>query len=297
MRKAFLLGAGLGTRLKPLTQTLPKPLIPFANRPLMTHVLDHCIAAGISDFAINTHHLHETWQQVFPEGTYRGATLTFFHEPLLLETGGGIKNIAEWIDGDPILVYNGDIITDLPIDRLMTSHMASNNVATLATQDHGPALHLSLQGHQITDIRGLVKGQSGTHQFTGIYCIDAEILDLIPAGEKISVIPAFLELIKRQQLGAYHVKGQPQWLDLGTREAYLEASFSLTPEIHPSAQVSPSAKITNSWIGARCNIAEGAQITDSILWDDSSVLADAQLTNCIVHSTSLVHGIHENADL
>lgn len=297
MRKAFLLGAGLGTRLQPLTNTLPKPLIPFANRPLITHVLDHCIAAGITDFAINTHHLHEAWGKAFPDGTYRGATLTFFHEPVLLETGGGIKNIAEWINGDPILIYNGDIITDLPIDRLITGHMASNNTATLATQDHGPALHLTLDGHRITDIRGLVNGETGTHQFTGIYCIDASILDRIPGDEKISVIPAFIELIKRQELGAYHVKGQPQWLDLGTRESYMEASFSLAPEVHPEAQVSPTAKIDNSWIGADCIVEEGVTLKNTILWPGTQVLRDAQLTNCIVHSTSPVQGVHQDADL
>ena len=297
MHKAFLLGAGLGTRLQPLTHTLPKPLIPFANRPLMTHVLDHCIAAGITDFAINTHHLHETWTQAFPDGSYRGAKLTFFHEPVLLETGGGIKNIAEWINGDPILVYNGDIITDLPIDRLMTGHMASNNIATLAVQDHGPALHLAVDGHSVTDIHGKVNEQSGTHQFTGLYCIDSEILDLIPANEKISIIPAFLELIKRNQLGAYLVKGTPQWLDLGTRESYLEASFSMIPEIHPEAQVASSAQITNSWVGTGCTIEEGAQLKNSILWPGTTILRDAELTNCIVHSTSPVSGAHQDADL
>jgi len=297
MRKAFLLGAGLGTRLQPLTNTLPKPLIPFANRPLMTHVLDHCIAAGITDFAINTHHLHEEWSKAFPEGSYRGAKLTFFHEPVLLETGGGIKNIAEWINGDPILVYNGDIITDLPIDRLITGHMASNNVATLAVQDHGPALRIAVEGHQVIDVKGEVNGTAGTHQFTGLYCIDAEILDHIPADEKISILPAFIELVKKQALGAYHVKGTPQWLDLGTRESYLEASFASTPEIHPEAQVSPTAQITNSWVGAGCTVAEGATLTDSILWPGSTILQDAQLTNCIVHSTSHVSGSHQNADL
>ncbi|MFT6180469.1 MAG: NDP-sugar pyrophosphorylase family protein [Akkermansiaceae bacterium] len=297
MRKAFLLGAGLGTRLQPLTHTLPKPLIPFANRPLITHALDHCLAAGITDFAINTHHLHEAWAEAFPDGTYRGAKLTFFHEPDLLETGGGIKNIADWINGDPVLVYNGDIITDLPIDRLITGHMGSNNTATLAVQDHGPALHLALDGHQVTDIHGKVHAQTGTHQFTGIYVIDAEILDLIPAHEKISIIPAFLELIKRRELGAYHVKGNPQWLDLGTRESYLEASFSLTPEISPEAKVSPNASVINSWIAPDCTVEAGAIVKNSILWPRTTVLRDAQLTNCIVHSTSPTVGVHDNADL
>ncbi|MFT6863185.1 MAG: mannose-1-phosphate guanylyltransferase [Akkermansiaceae bacterium] len=297
MRKAFLLGAGLGTRLQPLTHTLPKPLIPFANRPLVTHALDHCLAAGITDFAINTHHLHEAWHEAFPDGTYRGAKLTFFHEPALLETGGGIKNIADWINGDPVLVYNGDIITDLPIDRLITGHMASNNTATLAVQDHGPALHLAVEGYRVTDIRSMVQGQPGTHQFTGIYVIDPEILDLIPANEKISIIPAFLALIKRGELGAYHLKGSPRWLDLGTRESYLEASFALTPEISREAQIAPEAVIENSWIGPGSLVESGASVKNSILWPGTKVLRDAQLTNCIVHSKSPASGTHYDADI
>jgi len=248
MRKAFLLGAGLGTRLQPLTETLPKPLIPFANRPLITHALDHCLQAGITDFAINTHHLHETWDRFFPNGKYRDANLTFFHEPELLETGGGIKNIADWIKDEPVLVYNGDIITDFPIDRLMTGHMASNNTATLAVQNHGPDLRITVDGHRVTDVRGLIHQQQGTHQFTGIYVIDPEILELIPPNEKISIIPAFVELIKQGELGAYHVKGHPKWLDLGTRETYLKASLAIPPKVSIEARISETANIQNSWV-------------------------------------------------
>ena len=297
MRKAFLLGAGLGTRLQPLTKTLPKPLIPFANRPLITHALDHCLQAGITDFAINTHHLHETWDRFFPNGKYRGANLTFFHEPELLETGGGIKNIADWIKGDPVLVYNGDIITDLSIDRLMTGHMASNNTATLAVRDHGPDLRITAEGHRVTDVRGLIHQQQGTHQFTGIYVIDPEILDLIPPNKKISIIPAFVELIKQEELGAYHVKGHPKWLDLGTREAYLEASLAITPKVSKEAHISDTANIQNSWVAQNVIVESGAIIKDSILWPGTHVLQDAELTNCIVHSNSPTSGVHKSADL
>jgi NDP-sugar pyrophosphorylase family protein len=297
MRKAFLLGAGLGTRLQPLTETLPKPLIPFANRPLITHALDHCLQAGITDFAINTHHLHETWDRFFPNGKYRGANLTFFHEPELLETGGGIKNIADWIKGDPVLVYNGDIITDLSIDRLMTGHMASNNTATLAVRDHGPDLRITAEGHRVTDVRGLIHQRQGTHQFTGIYVIDPEILDLIPPNEKISIIPAFVELIKQEELGAYHVKGHPKWLDLGTREAYLEASLAITPKVSKEAHISDTANIQNSWVAQNVIVESGAIIKDSILWPGTHVLQDAELTNCIVHSNSPTSGVHKSADL
>ena len=297
MRKAFLLGAGLGTRLQPLTETLPKPLIPFANRPLITHALDHCLQAGITDFAINTHHLHETWDRFFPNGKYRDANLTFFHEPELLETGGGIKNIADWIKDDPVLVYNGDIITDFPIDRLMTGHMASNNTATLAVQNHGPDLRITVDGHRVTDVRGLIHQQQGTHQFTGIYVIDPEILELIPPNEKISIIPAFVELIKQGELGAYHVKGHPKWLDLGTRETYLKASLAIPPKVSREARISETANIQNSWVAQNAIVESGSIIKDSILWPDTHVLQDAELTNCIVHSNSPTSGLHKSADL
>ncbi|MDB4618184.1 sugar phosphate nucleotidyltransferase [Akkermansiaceae bacterium] len=296
MRKAFLLGAGLGTRLKPLTDTLPKPLIPVENRPLVTHAMDRLIEAGITDIAINTHHLPMTWEAAFPDKKYRNADLTFFYEPILLETGGGIKNIAQWIGSDSFLIYNGDILTDLPIDKLMTGHMMSNNIATLAVRADGPEKRITVDGRKITDIRSEVAGLPGTHQFTGIYCADAEILDLIPPNEKITVIPALQELVRRNEIGAYLVK-ECRWLDLGNRESYLEAAFQNPGQISPSAKVSSEAAVENSWIGDDATIESGASVKNSIIWPQAHVSGDAELTNCIVHSNSPASGFYHNSDL
>lgn len=296
MRKAFLLGAGLGTRLQPLTSTLPKPLIPVENRPLVTHVMDRLIDAGIIDIAINTHHLPEAWTAAFPDHQYRGATLSFFYEPILLETGGGIKNIAKWIGKDSFLIYNGDILTDLPIDKLMTGHMMSNNVATLAVRADGPEKRLTVEGRKITDIRSEVAGLPSTHQFTGIYCADPEILDLIPADEKIAIIPTLQDLVRSGEIGAYEVKSCA-WLDLGNRESYLEAAFQNPAQISPSAIVHPDARVENSWIGDHAVIEAGATVKNSILWAHTHVSRDAELTNCIVHSNSPSSGVHHDADL
>ena len=307
MRKAFVLGAGLGTRLRPLTNTLPKPLIPVFHRPLITYALDHCLAAGIEEFAINTHHLPESWEQAFPHGEYRGAKLTFFHEPVLLETGGGIKNIAEWIGSDDILVYNGDILTDCALGDLIAAHESSTHVATLATRSDGPSRHLAVQGNQVIDIRNLLGVADGTHQFTGLYCIDPAILELIPAGEKISVIPAFLELARKGLLG-HCVLESGEWLDLGTREAYLAAHglppgtprptmLSGEPAGHPDALITEGAEVSDSIIGPGCHIPADAAVEGSILWPGATVAAGARLTNCIVHSTNPASGEHESADL
>jgi len=307
MRKAFLLGAGLGTRLRPLTETLPKPLIPVFHRPLITYALDQCLAAGITDFAINTHYLPKAWPTYFPDGHYRGASLSFFHEAELLETGGGIKNIADWIGSDPVLVYNGDILTDCRLQKLLEAHQASKNVATLGIRSTGEALHIALDGAQVIDIRNLLGVSPGTHQFTGIYCLDPEILALIPAQKKTSVIPAFLELARQGTLGSA-LLDDGHWLDLGTRDSYLEAHglgptgtrpplLASQTEIHPEAEIHPSATISHSVIGPGCQVGAQARVENSLLWPKTTVSPGAQLTNCIVHSSTPAHGTHQNADL
>src|ERR1700738_4831921 len=93
IKQAFVLGAGLGTRLRPLTDELPKPLVPIFQKPLITFALDHLIDTGVDKIFINTHRLPEKFAEAFPGNRYAWRTLGFITEPVLLETGGGIKNI------------------------------------------------------------------------------------------------------------------------------------------------------------------------------------------------------------
>lgn len=305
MKKAFLLGAGLGTRLRPLTDTAPKPLVPVFHRPLAMHVLDHLASAGITEVAVNTHHLADSWRETFPDGRYRNLELTFFHEPILLETGGGIKNISDFIGDDPIMVFNGDILSDAPIAKLIAAHENSDRLATLAVCREGDARHLLVRDKHVLDIRNNLGRGEGTHQFTGIYCIDPQVLELIPANEKISIIPAFLELAKQDQLGAFSFDGSA-WLDLGTRETYLAShgiGDNLSPlgkdfePIHPKAYVDPTALIENSWIGPNAQVGAQAELKNTILWPNTEVTEGTKLTNCIIHQTNPVSGEHENKEL
>src|SRR3954469_1855565 len=121
--KAFVLGAGLGTRLRPLTETVPKPLIPIFHKPLITFALDHLIAAGVDSFVINTHLLAEQFEDCFATGDYRGRAVTLINEPVLLETGGGIKNAERFLERGPFITYSGDLLTDLQLDRLIDEHI------------------------------------------------------------------------------------------------------------------------------------------------------------------------------
>lgn len=294
MTQAFILGAGLGTRLRPLTDHLPKPLVPLHQRPLAAWTVDACERAGISRFAINTHHLPEAWK-----GFGGGKDITLFHEPVLLETGGGLKNIESWIQDEPLLVHNGDIYSTLPLHELMAAHKASGLPVTLAVRSFGEARHIALNHieDRVTDIRGMLGKAEGTHVFTGIYCINPVFLGMLPKDEKISVIPAFLELAREGKLGAV-VLDEGEWLDLGERESYLEAHRKLTlaDAIHPSAKVD-GAKIEGSVVGEGAVIGAGAEVIDSVIWAGARVLPGARLERCIVCSGTPVGGHHVDEDM
>ena len=295
VKNAFILGAGLGNRLRPLTGHLPKPLVPLFHRPLAAWAMDACAAAGVSRFAVNTHHLPEAWENFGGEHA-----VTLFHEPVLLETGGGLKNIADWIGDDPLLVHNGDIFSTLPLEKLIAAHEAFGLPVTLALRSEGVAKHIALDesGTRVTDIRNALGRAQGTHVFTGIYCVNPDFLDLIPAGEKISVIPAFLELAKSGRLGAV-VLDEGVWLDLGDRESYLQAhrELDLGPAVHPLAVVAEGAIIERSVVGPGAVIEAGAVVRDSVVWPGGRVENDAVLDRCIVFSTTPPGGIQQDADL
>src|SRR5437899_5788138 len=135
--QAFVLGAGMGTRLRPLTDELPKPLVPIFQKPLITFALDHLIEAGMNSFVINTHRLPELFAAFFARNTYAENPVTLVHEPELLETGGGIKNAEPLFVSEPFLTYSGDILTDVDLRPLIDEHFRRGNDVTLALRETG----------------------------------------------------------------------------------------------------------------------------------------------------------------
>lgn len=298
IRKAFLLGAGLGTRLRPLTDLLPKPLVPLFHKPLIEWAMESCLAAGITDFAINTHHLPDKWTYAESEepgllagngispktGVWKNASVRLFHEPELLETGGGVKNIEPWAAGESVLVHNGDIYSSMPLDRLVAAHEASDCPVTLALRSQGDATHIAIAGDRVTDIRAKLGIAEGTHVFTGIYCFDPELFSLLPPGEKVSVIPAFLKLARQGRLGAI-VLDEGEWRDLGDQASYLAAhrEMVLAPAIHPESLIHPTATVSGSVVGPGAVIGEGATVRDSVVWPGAKVERGTQVQGQIVH--------------
>ena len=314
--QAFVLGAGLGTRLRPLTDDLPKPLVPIFQKRLITFAFDHLIDIGIKKFFVNTHHRPERFAEIFARSTYRERRIDFRHEPVLLETAGGIANIADSLGNEPFLVYNGDILTDLPIAPLIAEHFRAGNIVTLALRSGAGPKHIAFQSRsgRIIDIRNqLGTGAPEEFVFTGIYVVDPKFLRWLEPGVKRSVIPAFLELIRRgKKLGGV-VIDDGHWWDVGNREAYLQLHRDLRalpfpsyplddPEwrlsIHQTAMVDPTAQVRGcAVVGPNCRVGAQALLEDTILWPGAQIASRSELFGCIVRSRQKAKGVHRNIDI
>jgi NDP-sugar pyrophosphorylase family protein len=199
-KTAFILGAGLGMRLRPLTECCPKPLLELGGRPLITYAMDHLISAGIERFIVNTHHCPEVYLEKFPSMQWRGVPIVFRHESVLLDSAGGLKNIQDLLAEDQtILCYNGDAITNRPLRNLMQLHAGTNPDATMILRSSGSPLNVDINERgEICDIRGLLK-KPGVRRcfFAGIYAVETSLLQKIEPGKIESIIPVFIERIKQ----------------------------------------------------------------------------------------------------
>lgn len=221
---AFILGAGLGTRLRPLTENMPKPLLSVGGRPIVTYAMEHLRSAGAKRFILNTHHCPEKYVTAFPEGNWQGIPITFRHEPVLLDTAGGIKNIEDLIAGEErIIVYNGDIVSNLPLEPLLDRHFSGQAEVTLALRSRGPLLNVNIdEDGFICDMRHILKNPGvQSCLFTGIYIVEKAFWQRLPTDKIESVVPPLIGMIKDNPHSVDGVvidKGY--WYDMGTLEEY-----------------------------------------------------------------------------
>jgi aminoglycoside/choline kinase family phosphotransferase len=244
IKTAFILGAGLGTRLRPLTDTCPKPLLTLAGRPMITYVMDHLLSIGVERFIVNTHHCADIYEKIFSDKSWRGVPIIFRHELVLLDTAGGLKNIEDLLDQDEtILIYNGDVISDLPLQKLMETHFLKGSEVTLALRSSGQPLNVNINdNNEICDLRHVLKNP-GTKRcfFTGIYVVEKQFLDRLEAGRTESVVDVFLRMI-REHPGSVRgaVIDEGVCSDIGSLEEYerVSALLSETQQDVSTAEIS-----------------------------------------------------------
>jgi mannose-1-phosphate guanylyltransferase len=160
------------------------------------------------------------YHQIFPDQQWRSVPVIFRHEPVLLDTAGGMKNIEDLLDNDEtILIYNGDTITDLPLQRLIDAHYAEKQEVTLALRSIGSQLNVNLNARgKICDLRHTL-GDPGVRSclFTGIYVVEKRFLNRLKAGRVESVIPIFIDMIREQPGSVAGVLiDEGRWYDIGS---------------------------------------------------------------------------------
>jgi mannose-1-phosphate guanylyltransferase len=310
--QAFVLGAGLGRRLRPLTDDLPKPLVPIFQKPLITFALDHLLDIGVSSFVINTHRLPELFQNLFGENGYSRHLVTLVHEPELLETGGGIRNVEGYLGNEPFITYSGDVLTDINLRPLIDEHFRRRNDVTLALRETGLAAAVAFRDHRVVDISNRY-GVAGNYDFANIAIWNRQIFERIPPHRKISFVPIVGDWIGQGGKIGGLVMNDGKWFNIGSRTEYLEVHRMILREqwnphyandpdwrmpVHKTAIVDPSAQLRGcTVIGRNCRVGAEAILEDTILWPGAEIASKSHLKGCIVRCEKKASGIHRNIDI
>ncbi|WP_330437245.1 NDP-sugar synthase [Streptomyces griseoaurantiacus] len=314
MTEAILLVGGRGTRLRPLTVHTPKPMLPAAGVPFLTHQLARARAAGVDHIVLATSYLAEVFEPYFGDGSSLGLHLEYVTEEEPLGTGGAIRNVAGRLHSgpeQPVLVFNGDILTGLDIRALVRTHETTGaDVSLHLTRVTDPRAY----GLVPTDATGRVtafleKPQTPEEIVTdqinaGAYVFRRSVIDTIPAGRPVSVeretFPGLLAA------GA-HLQGMVDstyWLDLGTPAAFVRGSADLvlgrapSPAVPgrcgdrlvlPTAEVATDAKLTGGTVvGEGACVGEGARISGSTVLSGAVVGPGAVITDSMIGAHSRV---------
>ncbi len=297
--RAMILAAGYGTRMRPVTYTMPKLMVPVCNRPLIGWAVESLLRAGIRDLIINLHHFPEAIEQ-YVLATY-DADFHFSFEAEILGTGGGIKRVRTLLESDEDFVaINGDTIQFPDYAALRNARREEDALASLLLR-HPPA------GDRFTpvwsdngEITGFGKGHGEALMFSGAHCLASRILGMLPDGFSGVVDDAYQPALRdrRERLAAV-VDDNPLWFDTGTPRRLMEASTKLLDatlrgetkvvrgsRIDGDCVVAESARgrAVRSTIGER-SVIEG-DVRDSAVWNDCRVARGVELDRCIV-----AHGV------
>ena len=278
IRHALVLTAGLGTRLRPLTDVRAKPAIPVAGEPMIRRIVAWLASRGVDDLVLNLHHRPETLTAALGDGRDLGARVRYSWElPRILGSAGGPRLAREIVGADPFLIVNGDTLTDVDLEHLADAHAASGALVTLALVPNREFLRyggVQLDGD--ARVAGFVRrgpSAAGSYHYIGVQIVAGRVFDGIKPGEAASSIGGVYDALIASRPGAVRgVVSDASFHDVGTPGDYWRTSQAFAAE----------SGSTGSSIGRGARIDPSARVTQSILWDDVEVGADVVLDECIV---------------
>jgi NDP-sugar pyrophosphorylase family protein len=282
IRHALVLTAGLGTRLRPLTDVRAKPAMPVAGEPMIRRIIRTLAAQGIDDLVLNLHHLPATLTVVVGDGRDLGARVRYSWEPAILGSGGGPRLAAPIVGAPTFWIVNGDTLTDLSYAALADRHAASGARVTLALVPNREfkrygGVHLDGDG-RVTRFTPRGPASEGSYHFIGVQLVDGAVFDGVRPGEVARSIGGVYDALIEHSPGA--VRGfvcDAAFFDVGTVDDYRR-----THEAFRGAAADRDGALATPAVGRGTTIDPSAHITRSILWDDVRVGAGATLDDCIV---------------
>jgi len=308
--KAMILAAGKGTRVRPLTYDLPKPMIPVLGKPVMAYLIEHLRKHGVTEIMVNVSHLHEKIEEYFGEGEQFGVQIGYSFEGYTKEDGevvavpigsaGGMKKIQEFggFFDDTTIVLCGDALIDLDLKAALLEHRRKGAVASVITREV-PWDKVSSYGVVVTDQTGRItqfqekpKQEEALSNFisTGIYIFEPEVIDLIPSGVEFDIGSQLFPLLAEKGM-PFYAQGRPfNWLDIGSVSDYWEVLQNvLTGEVNhmdvPGIQIEPGL-----WTGLNTSIDWRGTTIKGPVYIGSGVKIEAGTT--IVGPTWIGHGSH-----
>ena len=309
--KAFVLAAGLGTRLRPLTDHIPKPLIPILNIPSLFYTLFLLKQAGIKEIICNIHAHADAIKNALDASDLPGLEISFSEEPIILGTGGGLKKCEHLLGSEEFLLVNSDIVSNINFNALLQHHKKSGLPGTLTLYETPQARAIGYVGVD----SGLIKdfnnrrhtGLVSSFIYTGAAVLSPDIFRFMKAEFSGIVDTGFTGLIDNGGLGYYQHKGL--WMDIGTMKSYWHANINMAPimngfaaempratgmlphAISPEAFISSNVEISRSVIGRDCHVGEHCTISNSVLLPGVEVKAGSTIINAIVdpYSTTVLN--------
>ena len=276
-RVAFVLTAGLGTRLRPLSDVRAKPAIPVAGEPMIRRIIGWLARNGVPDIALNLHHLPDTITGVVGDGSDLSARVRYvWEQPLLLGAAGGPRQALPLLGGATFLLVNGDTLTDVDLAALAEAHATSGALVTMAlVQNHEPHRY----GGVRLDPEGRVLGfaprgnADGSYHFIGVQVVESKAFAALPDRQPAHSIGGVYDELIAKRLGSIRgVVCEAAFWDVGTVADYWATSWSFAGRESHNDAIS----------GRHADIAPTARVRRSILWDDIEVSRDALLDECVV---------------
>jgi NDP-sugar pyrophosphorylase family protein len=231
----MVLAAGRGTRMRPLTDTVPKPLIPVAGRPMIEHILEFLRRGGIEEVVINLHHLGHLIEQHVGHGERFGVRVRYSPEDPILDTGGGIKRAESLLAGEPFVVANGDSLLDLRLEELLAFHRRRGGMATLAVRPDADAARYGLvevdAGDRLRRIAGLPAGPIEEplrgFMFPGLHVLEPSIFSWMEAGRAFSITRDTYPRLIAGGIPVYGYETASRWVNIDTPAALAAADDTL----------------------------------------------------------------------